>query len=143
VSLATRNLFQQAEASENWSDTILAWVVFLACAVCTAIGIFLSYKFITVNTAVNFWYVGIIITVGMLSLTYGAKWASEESRRRFTPIDLIQFILQGFLWPSAWPSLAAQLGVDTSIEPPKSPETTMHLLETTHHLLLAIINILT
>ena len=63
------------------------------------------------------WLVGILIAIVMLGITYGAKYANAQSRREFTPVDLIQYTSQGFLWPSAWPSLAAALGV-SPIAPP-------------------------
>ena len=53
----------------------------------------------------------------MLGVSYGAKYANPDARESFTPMDLIQYLSQGFLWPSTWPALATFLGVE-KIEPP-------------------------
>jgi len=53
----------------------------------------------------------------MLGISYGAKYANTNAREGFTPIDLIQYLTQGFTWPSTWPGLAKFVGIAT-IEPP-------------------------
>lgn len=58
-----------------------------------------------------------MLAVTMLGISYGAKYANADAREGFTPVDLIQYLTQGFLWPSTWPALAKFLGI-TSIEPP-------------------------
>jgi len=99
-------------------DVVKVWVVFFLCFVFSAIGVLVSFLILgsTIGGSKP-WVVGSLIALVMLGVTYGAKYANAQSRKEFTPVDLIQYTSQGFLWPSAWPSLAAALGV-RQIEPP-------------------------
>ncbi|HEX9667947.1 MAG TPA: hypothetical protein VGC93_00565 [Thermoanaerobaculia bacterium] len=88
------------------------WVVFGLCLLFSTIGVGLS--FLALGTTINgyrLYGVGLVIAVTMLGVSYGAKYANTESRESFTPLDLIQYLGQGFLWPSAWPALAERIGV--------------------------------
>jgi hypothetical protein len=121
-----------AQRGYRW---FVPWLVLLTCAAFTGLGVFLSYQIIPISKEVNSWYVGIIITIGMLSVTYYPKYLLEESRNRFTPPEMIQYLLQGIIWPSAWPTLAVQLGLETPpIDKPTIPETTTGLLQFAHYL---------
>ncbi|MCB0746964.1 MAG: hypothetical protein KDC52_06110 [Ignavibacteriae bacterium] len=87
------------------------WIVFIACLICSAIGVAIS--FLLFGSTITRWQaygVGLVISVTMLGISYGAKYANEEARKIFTPVDLIQYLSQGFLWPSTWPALAELLG---------------------------------
>jgi len=86
-------------------------------------GVFLSFKlFVPTLTAFpNQKEVGFAIAVIMLGVSYGAKFANTSAREVFTPLDLIQYLSQGFLWPSVWPSLATFL----KIPPVAAPTTTL------------------
>jgi hypothetical protein len=61
----------------------------------------------------------------MLGLSYGAKYADGDARERFTPVDLIQYLTQGFLWPSTWPALAKFVGI-TIVETPVKADLGLH-----------------
>jgi hypothetical protein len=52
-----------------------------------------------------------------LHFSWGAKASTAEGRKSFTPDDLLQYVMQGFLWPSAWPGLASLFGIQ-AIQPP-------------------------
>ena len=94
------------------------WGVFLGCLICSAIGVGICFfVFGEKITGFRLWGIGLVISVVMLGVSYGAKYASPEARESFTPMDLIQYFSQGFLWPSTWPALADILGVH-KIEPP-------------------------
>jgi hypothetical protein len=58
----------------------------------------------------------------MISLSYGQKYIKLESRNSFTPVDLISYVIQGFLWPTTWPTLAQAIGISSSITPPALPK---------------------
>lgn len=105
--------------------TIRMWVVFLACALSALFGVVVA--FLVFGTKINqigspanrptLYLLMVVITVVMLGLTYGTKYATQASRESFTPLDLIQYITAGFLWPSTWPGLADFLNIQT-IPPP-------------------------
>lgn len=100
--------------------TLLVWITFGLCLVCSCVGVGLSFlTFGTVISGFRMWGVGFAIAVVMLGLTYGAKYANADSRRTFTPVDFLQYLSQGFLWPSTWPALADFLGIDP-LDPPAS-----------------------
>ena len=116
------------------------WWVFIACLACSAIGVFISFlAFGSKITGWQAWGVGLVISVTMLGISYGAKYASENARKIFTPVDLIQYLSQGFLWPSTWPALAEALGFER-IEPPEA--VALGLFEPVHQLLDSIISII-
>jgi len=95
------------------------WAVFVLCLLCSAVGVGLSFWVLggTV-TGYRLWGIGLLIAVTMLGISYGAKYANADARETFTPIDLIQYLSQGFLWPSTWPALADFLGVSKIAPPP-------------------------
>lgn len=102
--------------SEN-GDQVKIWVVFCACLLCSAIGVAVSLLvFGSQITNAQAWGLGLVISIVMLGLSYGAKYANEEARKSFTPVDLIQYLSQGFLWPSTWPTLASAVGFTASYE---------------------------
>jgi hypothetical protein len=102
---------------------LLIWTTFALCLACSVIGVILSFvAFGSAITGFKLWGIGLVISVIMLGISYGAKYASEQARREFTPVDLVQYLGQGFLWPSTWPALADRLGVD-KIEPPDTAAT--------------------
>ena len=108
--------------------SVKVWGVFVLCLIFSAIGVGLSFLILgTTIQGYRLWGVGFVIAVTMLGINYGAKYASPESRESFTPVDFIQYLTQGFLWPSTWPALAEFLGVG-KIEPP--PEAVLHFIET-------------
>ena len=93
------------------------WGVFVLCLVSSAVGVFLSFLvFGTAITGARVWGVGVAVSVIMLGLSYGAKYATPKARGNFTPLDFVQYLTQGFLWPSAWPGLAKLIGLE--IVPP-------------------------
>ncbi len=94
------------------------WSVFFLCFFFSALGVFLSLWLLgTVIKGTRFWGFGFVIAVTMLGISYGAKYANADAREKFTPVDLIQYLTQGFLWPSTWPALAKFMGI-TIIKPP-------------------------
>lgn len=95
-----------------------AWGVFIGCLICSAIGVGICFWVFGGNiTGVRLWGIGLVISIVMLGVSYGAKYANPHARESFTPMDLIQYLSQGFLWPSTWPAFAGFLGVE-KIEPP-------------------------
>ncbi|HEX9867022.1 MAG TPA: hypothetical protein VGC99_00255 [Candidatus Tectomicrobia bacterium] len=57
------------------------------------------------------------------------QYANPQTRLIFTPMDLIQFLSQGFLWPSAWPTLADTFGIDEVIQPPQTTSWVAYLAQ--------------
>jgi len=97
---------------------IRVWGVFLLCFLFSALGVVLSFwLFGAAIKGYRFWGFGLVIAVAMLGITYGAKYANDDARTKFTPVDLIQYLSQGFLWPSTWPALAHVLGIQ-QVAPP-------------------------
>ena len=94
------------------------WLVFLLCLEFSSVGVLISFfVFELTITSFNWWAVSVVISIVMLGISYGAKYANSDARKTFTPVDLIQYLSQGFLWPSTWPALADLLGIQ-SIQPP-------------------------
>ena len=88
------------------------WAVFALCLLVSVIGVGLSFFSLgTTLSGYRLYGVGLVIAVTMLGVSYGAKYANADARESFTPIDLIQYLGQGFLWPTAWPALAERIGV--------------------------------
>jgi hypothetical protein len=101
-------------------EDLLVWVVFLACLVCSAVGVIFSFVLLVPKIGgIKMWGVALLIAIVMLGISYGAKYANDDARKKFTPVDAIQYVSQGFLWPSTWPALAAFLGVQP-IGPPQT-----------------------
>ncbi len=106
------------EQQQEMLGPITVWIVFAFCLACSGAGVFLSFLLLGPRiTGVRLWGVGFVISIVMLGISYGAKYANPAARRSFTPIDLIQYLSQGFLWPSTWPALADFLGVQELIPP--------------------------
>ena len=100
------------------SKQVRIWGVFFLCLVFSALGVFLSFWLLgTVIKGYRLWGFGLVIAVTMLGISYGAKYANVDAREKFTPVDLILYLTQGFLWPSTWPALAKFMGI-TNIETP-------------------------
>ena len=98
-----------------------AWGVFLGCLICSAAGVGICFWiFGGKMTGFRLWGVSLVIAVVMLGVSYGAKYANPGARVSFTPMDLIQYLSQGFLWPSTWPALATFLGVEKIEAPAKA-----------------------
>jgi hypothetical protein len=101
-------------------EHIKVWVVFLLCFIFSLFGVLISFwVFGSTITGINRWVTSIVISVAMLGLTYAAKYANSDARTKFTPLDLTQYLVQGFLWPSTWPALADLLGIQ-NISPPEN-----------------------
>lgn len=106
-----------ADAAVDWRP-FRTWGVFILCLLFSGIGVGLSFLLLGPTiTGYRLWGVGLVIAIIMLGISYGAKYASPDARESFTPVDLIQYLSQGFLWPSTWPGLAKFLNI-TPIEPP-------------------------
>lgn len=89
-----------------------SWLVFVLCFVFSGLGVFLSILVFGARiTGYQLWGLGLAVSIIMLGISYGAKYANEESRNQFTPVDLIQYLTQGFLWPATWPALADRFGI--------------------------------
>jgi hypothetical protein len=102
-----RDLFARTELS----DKVKTWLVFLACLICSGFGVVVAFiVFRRIILEWTNWGVVVVISVVMLGISYGAKYANEQSRKEFTPVDLVQYVTQGFLFPSSWPALAQLLG---------------------------------
>ena len=94
-------------------ETAKTWAVFILCLLLSLLGVGLS--FVVLGTTLKgypLWGAGFVIAVLMLGVTYAAKYLDVSARKSFTPVDFIQYLGQGFLWPSTWPGLAKAIGVD-------------------------------
>jgi hypothetical protein len=103
-------------------ETVRTWAVFILCWFFSFVGV--GASFLILQSAIfgfKFWGISLIIAIAMISLSYGQKYAKVESRNSFTPVDLISYIIQGFLWPTTWPTLAKAVGVESSITAPATP----------------------
>lgn len=111
------------------------WGVFLACLIVSGVGVVISFVvFGSTITGIQRWAGGAVIAVVMLGISYGAKYANADARKSFTPVDIIQYLSQGFLWPSTWPALADFFGVQ-KIKPPEQTSQLLDLLQqAAHHL---------
>ena len=100
--------------------SVWVWAVFIQCLLFTALGVGLSLLVLgTTITGYRLWGIRLVFSVRMLEITYGAEYANADARESFTPVDLIQYLSQGFLWPSTWPALASFAGIQ-KIEPPRA-----------------------
>ncbi|SRR5260370_9477633 len=105
--------------SDATKEKLKTWSVFILCFLVSFAGVWLSFRVFGAKiVAVGKWEAALAIAIVMLGITYGAKFANADARKSFTPVDLIQYLSQGFLWPSTWPALAEFLKV-TPIAPPK------------------------
>jgi|GEM_PF-6036686 len=105
---------EKPKLSAATKETIKVWAVFLLCLMFSLLGVWLSFRvFGEKISAVGHWEAALAIAIVMLGLTYGAKFANADARKNITPVDLIQYVSQGFLWPSTWPALAERLNVIT------------------------------
>jgi hypothetical protein len=68
------------------------------------------------------WEFSLIIAIGMIGLNYLQIYSGLDSRTTFTLIDLITFFIQGFLWPSTWPTLATAMESQVRLQHPQHPE---------------------
>src|SRR5688572_1951600 len=83
---------------------VRVWGVFLLCLLFSGVGVALSLlAFGSTIKGFRLWGIGLAISIIMLGISYGAKYANNDARESFTPVDLIQYLSQGFLWPSTWP----------------------------------------
>ena len=94
------------------------WAAFILCLAASGAGVALSLAvFGTTITGYRLWGAGIAVAIIMLGVGYAAKYSNQTAAASFTPMDLVQFLSQGFLWPSAWPAFAERLGVER-VAPP-------------------------
>jgi hypothetical protein len=94
------------------------WAAFLACLGCTAIGVALNFLIFGAQlTGTPGWVLTVVIALAMMSLSYGAKYGDAANRANFTPLDVLQYTSQGFLWPASWPALAHVLGIQPLTPP--------------------------
>lgn len=119
MELLTTNLATTA-LSGFWDEN-KDWAAFIACFVSAIAGVAISFfVFGSEITGTRLWALALVIAIVMMSISYGAKYGNAASRDNFTPLDLIQYVSQGFLWPATWPTLADRLGIDP-IAPPTAP----------------------
>jgi hypothetical protein len=103
-------------------EVVKTWVVFILCWLLSIVGVGASFLVLgSTISGYRLWGISIVIAVGMISLSYGQKYAKVESRISFTPVDFISYLIQGFLWPTTWPALAQAIGVSSSITGPTVP----------------------
>jgi hypothetical protein len=100
------------------SDKGQEWVVFVICVLFMALGVMLSFiVFGTVLKGSRMVAGAFAIVVVMLGISYGTKAHREATRRSLTPLEVVHFTAQGFLWPGAWPALASVLGIQAIAGP--------------------------
>lgn len=118
VRLSTRNI----AATPALGSVTPEWRVFLLCLACTVVGVAVSL-FVFPPIAQMSWMqtvaIGVIIAFVMMLVNYSAKSSNTATRDQFTPVDLLNYTVQGFLWPATWPALAEKLG-QVIIEPAKA-----------------------
>ena len=96
------------------TEEIRTWAVFILCFVFGAVGVIISFLVFGESLSeIKNWGISIIVSIGMLSINYGQKFVKVESRTAY--------LLQGFLWPSTWPTLAHTIGISSSIIGPVAP----------------------
>lgn len=111
-----------------WMDPLRVWAVFILCFVFSVIGVAVSFAvFGKAISGSRAWGVALVVSVVMLSISYGAKYSNAEARKAFTPIDVLQYLSQGILWPSTWPALADLVGIQR-VAPPSHTQL-LHSLE--------------
>jgi hypothetical protein len=94
------------------SEDVRMWIVFLLCLLSTGAGVWFSFSLLGAGlTRTTLWQMSLVISAFMLLTTYAGKYAHHTARTSFTPLDILQTFTQGFLWPSAWPSIAHLTGV--------------------------------
>jgi hypothetical protein len=105
---------------DHWRDDIKEWAVFLLCLAASGVGVIISFAvFGSTITGIKLWGLAVVIAIIMLGLNYATKWSNVQTRRRFTPVDFVLYVSQGFLWPAAWPALADKLHIDKLAPPAK------------------------
>ena len=105
-------------------EVVKTWVVFVLCWAVSIAGVGASFLVLGPSIAgYRLWGISIVIAVGMISLSYGQKYAKGEFQTSFTPVDFISYLIQGFLWPTTWPTLAKAIGVSSAITAPTNPPT--------------------
>ncbi len=116
---------QKSASVARW-ETAKIWIVFLACFVFSLLGVFGSFLlFGNTITGTRKWGFAVVISVVMLGLSYGAKYSNADARMSFTPVDVLQYLSQGILWPSTWPALAKVMGVQAPEGPGKATATVL------------------
>jgi hypothetical protein len=103
------------------TEAVVTWAVFILCWLFSLIGVGASFLIFGPNiSGYRLWGISVVIAIAMISLSYGQKYSTPASRISFTPVDLISYLIQGFLWPTTWPALAQAIGVG-SIQGPVPP----------------------
>ena len=65
----------------NMVPHLKAWGVFLGCLICSAIGVGICFWiFGGKMTGVRLWGISLVISIVMLGVSYGAKYANPDSR---------------------------------------------------------------
>jgi hypothetical protein len=130
--LVTTNLIASAAVKELLSavlktiksEVVMTWIVFIMCWTISIVGVVASFLVLGSSvTGYRLWGISVLIAIGMISLSYFQKYARLESRTSFTPVDFISYLIQGFLWPTTWPTIAKAIGVSSGITPPANPLT--------------------
>jgi hypothetical protein len=118
--------------SPVWSGVLKGfetWAVWLVLMVCTAVGVVIDMVVFPPTATLDTTRVTlltIVIVFAMNNLTYAPKWANEASRRTLSPLEIGQYLVQGFGWAATWPALAQLIG-SSKIDPANTVSVIQHL----------------
>ena len=122
VTSAATALLGVIKNTPEYMIALKTWAVFILCWSFSLVGVAASFLLFSATiSGFRFWGISIVIAIAMISLSYGQKYAKVESRTSFTPVDLITYLIQGFLWPTTWPTLAHTIGIQSTITAPGAP----------------------
>ncbi|HVP04999.1 MAG TPA: hypothetical protein VMT90_04905 [Dehalococcoidia bacterium] len=136
--MLSENLF--VRVSPGVRQELIVWLVFAACAIATGAGVAISFVVLgSTITEFKAWGLVFVITAVMLGIHYGVKFASAADRTKFSPMDLVQYVVHGFLWPAAWPTLADRFGIDKIDAPKETAPAAAHLIHATFSLIVTLV----
>jgi len=95
------------------ASAALTWAIWLVLMICTGIGVAINLVVFpptaTLNTT-QVWLVTVVIVLAMNNLTYAGKFSNGDSRHQLSPVEVGQYVIQGFGWAATWPALAQLMG---------------------------------
>jgi hypothetical protein len=123
-----RFIFPGVRATGGAAPAIGRWAIFGGLFVCEAVGVLAS--FFLINQAFKLTTRALLIASIVALLVFSGTFALRPNKSEFNPQDIPLYFKDGFVWPAAFPALAAALGVPPSLflQPTPSPSATASLL---------------